>query len=311
MQRPLSDLERLFDLDDQELDEKRRELRTAEEILHRAEKTLQEAKSTIEAQRQAWMKAGQPEIHPNEVFNAQASFEAQKALVFQHQRNLQVVQANLTYLRCGKWCREMLESQPWYLFSTLAGGAGFLIFLFPSLLCKGDFRWNIGFAIFGFVVGFVLLAFCQLLPDAENLQRSVSESLLLESAALAGLATATPMMDSAKTKYETLSERFDLKSRMQTATADLDTATQGSQDAKAAYHQVKREYEVTKESCSRKNRLLSNDWKLLRGIEFEEFLAEVFKELGFQVQTTKVTGDHGVDLIIFKHETKIAIQAKG
>ncbi|MFO0951963.1 MAG: restriction endonuclease [Isosphaeraceae bacterium] len=44
---------------------------------------------------------------------------------------------------------------------------------------------------------------------------------------------------------------------------------------------------------------------------YENFLAAVFQELGYSVQTTRVTGDQGVDLIVSKHGRKSAIQAKG
>ena len=44
---------------------------------------------------------------------------------------------------------------------------------------------------------------------------------------------------------------------------------------------------------------------------FEQFLASVFIEWGYQVETTKVTGDQGVDLIVSKNGSKVAVQAKG
>lgn len=49
----------------------------------------------------------------------------------------------------------------------------------------------------------------------------------------------------------------------------------------------------------------------MQGIEFENFLADVFLELGYKVETTKVTGDQGVDLVASKNGRSIAIQAKG
>lgn len=57
--------------------------------------------------------------------------------------------------------------------------------------------------------------------------------------------------------------------------------------------------------------LLSRDWKSLRSEPFEKYLEEVFSALGYSVQTTAVTGDQGVDLIVAKHSMKIAIQVKG
>ena len=62
---------------------------------------------------------------------------------------------------------------------------------------------------------------------------------------------------------------------------------------------------------SRRNRLLSSDWRCMRGIPFEEFLCEIFRELGFECEMTRASGDQGVDLIAKIGELRIAIQAKG
>jgi restriction endonuclease Mrr len=59
-------------------------------------------------------------------------------------------------------------------------------------------------------------------------------------------------------------------------------------------------------------RLLHTNWRSLRGIAFENFLADVFRVLGFHVEMTKASGDQGVDLIVTKGKgRKIAVQAKG
>ncbi len=62
---------------------------------------------------------------------------------------------------------------------------------------------------------------------------------------------------------------------------------------------------------SRLYALLACDWRTLRGIPFEDFLADVFQELGFEVERTKATGDQGVDLIATRGGRRLAIQAKG
>jgi hypothetical protein len=48
---------------------------------------------------------------------------------------------------------------------------------------------------------------------------------------------------------------------------------------------------------SRKYQLLHCDWRALRGTPFEDFLQQVFERLGYSVQTTKASGDQGIDLI--------------
>lgn len=49
----------------------------------------------------------------------------------------------------------------------------------------------------------------------------------------------------------------------------------------------------------------------MRSVEFEQFLERVFQELGYVVETTKVTGDQGVDLIVAFRGRRIAVQVKG
>ena len=53
-----------------------------------------------------------------------------------------------------------------------------------------------------------------------------------------------------------------------------------------------------------------NELKKLSGIEFEDYLAVLFKNHGYQVQTIPTTGDYGADLILHKDQQLIAVQAK-
>lgn len=46
------------------------------------------------------------------------------------------------------------------------------------------------------------------------------------------------------------------------------------------------------------------------GVEFENFLAELFQKLSYSVTTTKASGDQGVDLLVKKNNEVTAIQAK-
>lgn len=46
------------------------------------------------------------------------------------------------------------------------------------------------------------------------------------------------------------------------------------------------------------------------GIGFEEFVALIFTDLGYSAQTTKKTGDFGVDIILEKDFEKIIVQTK-
>ena len=61
----------------------------------------------------------------------------------------------------------------------------------------------------------------------------------------------------------------------------------------------------------RRQQILKVDWKALRSVPFENFLEGVFKELQYAVETTRITGDQGTDLLVSKDGHRIAIQVKG
>ncbi len=62
---------------------------------------------------------------------------------------------------------------------------------------------------------------------------------------------------------------------------------------------------------SRLHWLRSCAWQQMAGLNFENFLSEVFRERGYEVQRIGGTGDQGVDLIVARGKTRIAVQAKG
>jgi hypothetical protein len=79
-----------------------------------------------------------------------------------------------------------------------------------------------------------------------------------------------------------------------------------------AYEEANATYqELLKAHRARKAQLLRTDWRSLRDVEFEAFLADVFQELGYAVETTRRTGDQGVDLILSRGHRRVAVQAKG
>ena len=71
--------------------------------------------------------------------------------------------------------------------------------------------------------------------------------------------------------------------------------------------QKQRDYQTWLDEYSR---LQAHELKKLGGVEFEEYLNELFKHHGYQVETTPVTGDYGADLILVKNNQRIAVQAK-
>ncbi|MDM5326832.1 restriction endonuclease [Neobacillus sp. CF12] len=69
----------------------------------------------------------------------------------------------------------------------------------------------------------------------------------------------------------------------------------------------------SKSNINRVNDVRINNMKnidLMSGEEFERYLKKVFENQGFRVNLTPHSGDQGVDLILYKDNRKIAIQAK-
>jgi HJR/Mrr/RecB family endonuclease len=82
--------------------------------------------------------------------------------------------------------------------------------------------------------------------------------------------------------------------------------------AKEKYEAARvRHQELTRLLRSRRYQLIHTDWRSLRGVAFENFLGNVFEELGYSVEKTKTTGDQGVDLILTGKGRRMAVQAKG
>jgi len=48
----------------------------------------------------------------------------------------------------------------------------------------------------------------------------------------------------------------------------------------------------------------------VRGSEFEHFICELYKKMGYSAEVTKQSGDQGLDVIAERNGRKIGIQAK-
>ena len=113
----------------------------------------------------------------------------------------------------------------------------------------------------------------------------------------------------------------EVRSRLEELRSDRDKAkaqyAQAMGELSAAEENHRRLADLLKEKqCQesrqyRRQQLCKRNWKALRSQEFEKFLEEVFRELGYIVEMTRVTGDQGADLLVSKDGRRIAIQVKG
>lgn len=78
------------------------------------------------------------------------------------------------------------------------------------------------------------------------------------------------------------------------------------------YENAQRDYQLSLENAQReRQRRREEYWESLRGVEFEESLAQLYSNLGYAVEITKGSGDEGVDLFLQKDEKVIVVQCKG
>ncbi|MBI3838703.1 MAG: restriction endonuclease [Planctomycetia bacterium] len=75
--------------------------------------------------------------------------------------------------------------------------------------------------------------------------------------------------------------------------------------AEAEYSRLKGVFE------SRLGWLRTCQWQVMTGGPFENFLAQIFEEHGYIVEKIGRSGDQGVDLIVARGGSRVAIQAKG
>ena len=103
-----------------------------------------------------------------------------------------------------------------------------------------------------------------------------------------------------------------LQQRQQSAETRLHRQIKETPQLRHAFQQTHHhEQQLQRVLQSRMHRLEATRWWELKGIPFEEFLAEVLREHGYQAQLTKATNDQGVDVIATRGQWRIAIQAKG
>jgi restriction system protein len=136
--------------------------------------------------------------------------------------------------------------------------------------------------------------------------RAIALLAVASSVGLLGLNLFMPLDD------ELVRETERARSELNRLSNDKRRSEELTERAQSLLQRSESEYRHTLEEFqSRINRLRNTNWEVMQGIEFENFLADVFLELGYKVETTKVTGDQGVDLVASKNGRSIAIQAKG
>ena len=197
-----------------------------------------------------------------------------------HQR-ISALYGSLTFLRWARFARRGVDATiVWrpgaiLIAVTLIGGVMFAVFQSPTT---------------GIVSGIVTLVATYLLLNYPSDSKAVESTGRID-AELAELKSTVAPLDC----------------RLQELKTELKTLTNELNEARL---QLDGEQRIASDEHRRKQ-LLAENWRAMRSVEFEQFLERVFAELGYVVETTKVTGDQGIDLIIAYRGKRIAIQVKG
>jgi HJR/Mrr/RecB family endonuclease len=77
----------------------------------------------------------------------------------------------------------------------------------------------------------------------------------------------------------------------------------------AAHARREEQERIRIESLLRRD-VVRDEINYMSGVEFERFMADVFRQKGYGVETTKASGDQGVDLLLDIEDKKIAVQLK-
>ena len=84
-------------------------------------------------------------------------------------------------------------------------------------------------------------------------------------------------------------------------------AESARQEAERAQLEAER---IRRESESMRRRKLYEHWTSLSGEEFERELGTLYRQLGYRVESTPSSGDHGIDLILISNGKTTIVQCK-
>lgn len=197
------------------------------------------------------------------------------------QARAESIRRSLAFLASGRELRRAVDQTiVWrpgamLIISTICGGVGLAVFRSPTL------------GIVGLIVGAVS-TWTLLFYPSDNAAIETEKRLSIEQ---------SDLKDRSSTLRIELGELKSIEQGLAARRKELEIELQQAQlEASSEY---------------RRGLLLKENWRAMRSVEFEQFLERVFVELGYQVETTKVTGDQGVDLIVCQRGKRLAIQVKG
>jgi HJR/Mrr/RecB family endonuclease len=197
--------------------------------------------------------------------------------------SLRVIQKALSFLG--------LSELPWFVSSLLLATPFCAVSAALLVLVAGNVIWVVAGTVIAYILSVAAIALCLYPVSNGDLEQQIEMLTRSRNARVDTLRVVEERLESWRDRHRQLLLVQEVQRRYEAA--------------------CRKHQEVTQLLQSRRYQLLHTDWRSLRGVPFEDFLANVFDELGYVVTKTKTTGDQGVDLILIGKGRKIAVQAKG
>ncbi len=119
-------------------------------------------------------------------------------------------------------------------------------------------------------------------------------------------ASRIKLYEEAHTAYRAMQEEAERARR------DAEEAQREAEESERKARRARREVDRAQwEAESARRRKFQEHWLSLRGAEFERELATLYRRLGYRVESTPISGDQGVDLVLRKDGKTTVVQCKG
>ena len=186
--------------------------------------------------------------------------------------------------------------------------AGAAVGFFGALLTTGSIENSLGGGMAGFLVGGPVL-FGLMHVTSELLCGGLTR--LSRNARLSGLTRARiEQFEKSETFYykteqQEEARRAEIQQQEVKRQAEIRESRRKVEEARRREKQAQRQRE---EQAQRQK--LTNYWAHLEPLRFERELGGLYKQLGYSVQLTPQSGDHGVDLVLRKNGKTTVVQCK-
>jgi DNA repair exonuclease SbcCD ATPase subunit len=271
---------------------------------------LQEARAELDRHEAAWRAVHFAEVNGDLLTQAHAEKDKWQRRLGDWKNEIQRLQNNAQSWRLSihslehkkRTCERLLQPSSSIVMAIAAGTSSVLLAFSCGIAATPALGVLAGFLLFCVsVIAFVFWFYLGIdtvkmkLPYLhEELARARSELSLIDAP-----------LEKAQRTLDTVGAKLNEASILHNKLIYIDSIKRHYWSARERFEAIQQIVE------SAKWKLFHADWRSMRSIEFEHFLQQVFEALGYTVQTTKASGDQGLDLILIAPGRRIGIQVKG